>query len=387
MSKINRRDFLKLSALGLGSLTVGELLAACSQILAPATPSTPPMTTAAPSLFPTQASPTAEILQPQASATSTIPAPATLLPTPTATLNAVQLSFTTPDETATTEENRPPLYPIPLAVSPYDHFYFARSISPDYNAEPLASYRYGGVFFGPKDVHTGIDLDNPIGTPVIAAGPGTVVWAGVGLFSGSIYNSGDPYGQAVVIRHDFGYEGQQLYTVYAHMSEIDVVLGEWLNTGDQVGKVGITGLTTGPHVHFEVRLGTNDFFSTRSPELWLVPGQGEGVLVGRVMDTHQNLLSEYTIYMTNLSSNHQYYVITYGPSTVNSDEHYHENVVLGDLPAGVYELLVPYAGLEMKAKIQILPGQVTCFSFQGYYGFNFGLHAVDAFSSTPTPQR
>ncbi len=349
----------------------------------PTSPSPSPVVQSNP--IPFQASPTPEILQTQASATLTIPDTPTPPPTVTATLDALPLFFPTPDETAATEENRPPLYPVPWSISPYDHFFFARPISADYPAEPLSDFRYGGVYFGPNEVHTGIDIDAPVGTPVLAAGPGTVVWAGIGLYSGSIYYPEDPYGLAVVIRHNFGYEGQQLYTVYAHMSEVDVVLGQWLKIGDQVGKVGRTGFTTGPHLHFEVRLGTNDFNSTRNPELWLVPPQGWGVLVGRVMDTRTGLLSEYTIYVTNLSSKRKWTVTTYGPLTVNSDEHYHENVVLSDLPAGVYELLVPYAGLDMKAQIQILPGQVTYFSFQGYTGYNFGLQAADAFSSTPTP--
>ena len=68
---------------------------------------------------------------------------------------------------------RPPLYPIPWAMSPYDHFYFARPIAADMVNWPAADYRYGGVFFGRNIVHTGVDIPTPEGTPIMAAGPWT----------------------------------------------------------------------------------------------------------------------------------------------------------------------------------------------------------------------
>ena len=102
---------------------------------------------------------------------------------------------------------RPPLYPIPWAVSAYDHFYFARPIAADNVNWPLAEYRYGGVFFA-NIVHTGVDIDAEEGTPILAAGPGTVITADWGLYTEAPGNINDPYGQAVVVRHDFGYKGQ-----------------------------------------------------------------------------------------------------------------------------------------------------------------------------------
>ena len=189
---------------------------------------------------------------------------------------------------------RPPLYPIPWAVSPYDHFYFARPISADNVNWPLAFYRYGGIFFDDV-VHTGVDIPDDIGTPILAAGPGTVVWAGWGLFTEAPLNTDDPYGQAVAIKHDFGYRGQPLFTVYAHMEAVNATLGQWVNTGDVIGYVGETGQTTGPHLHFEVRLGENTFHNTYNPELWMSPPQGWGVLVGRIMDEKDDLLRWYNV--------------------------------------------------------------------------------------------
>jgi murein DD-endopeptidase MepM/ murein hydrolase activator NlpD len=304
-------------------------------------------------------------------------------PLPTATIGAMQLFFPTVIPVAGAEY-RPPLYPIPWAVGPHDHFYFAAPIAAAYPGEPIWDYRYGGIFFGPNIIHTGVDIPAPRGTSVLAAGPGTVVWASVGLYSGSTLNTKDPYGNAVAIRHDFGYQNQPLYTIYAHMDEIDVSLGEWLNTGDLIGKVGSTGMTTGPHLHFEVRMGKNDFFFTRNPELWLAPPQGEGVLAGRVMDKLKRPLFSHIIIMKNLKTDKAYNAYTYADQVANSDNYYNENVVMGDLPAGVYELNIPYGSFNRKVNVQILPGQITYFSFYGYDGFDFKLPESNP-TSTPNP--
>jgi murein DD-endopeptidase MepM/ murein hydrolase activator NlpD len=290
----------------------------------------------------------------------------------TATVANVQIFFPTviPVEGA---EYRPPLYPTPWALMPYDHFYFAAPIAAAYPGDPIWDYRYGGIFFGPDVIHTGIDLPAPRGAEVLAAGPGTVIWAGIGLYSGSKYNLEDPYGLAVAIRHDFGYKDQPLYTIYAHMEEIEVIVGQWLNTGDTVGLVGSTGMTTGPHLHFEVRLGENDFWMTRNPELWISPPQGYGVLAGRVTSTYGEQLDSQLVMLKSLETEKQYSVFTYGPLTANSDDYYNENLVLGNLPAGVYELNIPYGALNRKVAIQIYPGQVNYFTFSGYRGYDFTL--------------
>jgi murein DD-endopeptidase MepM/ murein hydrolase activator NlpD len=353
-------------------LIFAVLLAACAPAPALTTPvptiqSADPVNTA-PASTPSS---TPEITLALVSETPTTPAwTETPLPFPTATISAMQLFFPTviPAEGA---EYRPPLYPTPWALSPFDHFYFAAPIAATYPGDPIWDYRYGGIFFGPDVIHTGIDLPAPRGAEVLAAGPGTVVWAGIGLYSGSSINLNDPYGLAVAIRHDFGYKDQPLYTVYAHMEEVDVIIGQWVNTGDVVGHVGATGMTTGPHLHFEVRLGENSFWKTRNPELWVSPPQGYGVLVGRVTSTYGERLDSYLVLLKSLDTEKQYSVKTYGPSTVNSDAYYNENVVLGDLPAGVYELNIPYAALNRKVNIQILPGQITYFSFHGYAGYDF----------------
>jgi murein DD-endopeptidase MepM/ murein hydrolase activator NlpD len=97
--------------------------------------------------------------------------------------------------------------------------------------------------FGPRQGqhHDGIDIAAPSGTLVHAAAAGRVVYAGE--------QSG--YGSIVILRHAGG-----LLTVYAHASELLVREGEELAAGAPVARVGQSGRTTGPHLHFEVREGT-----------------------------------------------------------------------------------------------------------------------------------
>lgn len=93
--------------------------------------------------------------------------------------------------------------------------------------------------FGTRRLHAGMDLAAPTGTPVGAAGAGVVVTAGV--LGG--------YGNAVVIDH-----GNGLSTLYAHMSVLVAGVGDAVAANQVIGAVGSTGNSTGPHLHFEVRL-------------------------------------------------------------------------------------------------------------------------------------
>jgi len=289
---------------------------------------------------------------------------------------------------------RPPLYPVPWAMAPYDHFYFARPIAADQVNWPIPDYRYGGIFFAANVVHTGIDIDAEEDSPILAAGPGTVVWVGWGLFTETPGNVSDPYGIAVAIRHDFGYNDQQLYTVYAHMSKAVAIMGQQVKTGELIGLVGATGATTGPHVHFEVRYPLNSFHYTYNPELWVAPPQGWGVLVGRVMDTDGKVLEHAEVNVRSEETKRIFTVKTYGRGgAINPDPYYNENLVLGDLPAGIYKVTLLYEKKTRQTWVEIFPGQVTYFTFEGENGFgterppaptlNF---LPEALPSTPAPQ-
>jgi len=263
---------------------------------------------------------------------------------------------------------RPPPYPAPWSLGPYDHFFLTRPILSNEVNWPNPQYRYGSTLLGQEDMHTGIDISASRGADVVAAGAGEVVWAGYGLYRG-LEDPGDPYGLAVAILHDFGFEGQSLYTVYAHMSSIEVWRGQRVQAGQRLGTVGETGDASGPHLHFEVRLGENRYFSTRNPELWIVPPEGYGVLAGRLENSFGWPLYEQLIQITSLESGQRWDVWSYAEGTVQPDDHFGENFVISDLPAGPYEVLVNFAGHALSAQFYLEPGRVNFIEFGGRNGF------------------
>lgn len=279
---------------------------------------------------------------------------------------------------------RPPLYEVPWSLTPNDHFYFHRPIAADEVNWPLADYRYGDYFTGTDIVHTGIDIGATRGTPILAAADGVVTWAGQGLYKGAD-KPDDPYGLAVAIRHDFGFDRRQLYTIYAHMDRVDVTVGQPVKTGDHLGIVGNTGFTTGPHLHFEVRVERNSYFVSRNPELWLAPPQGWGVLVGRMMKSDGSTISRLDVYVRSIDPPRNWGVRTYAPASVNSDDYYRENLVLSDLPAGAYTISFTYNETNYQHKLNINPGAVTYFTFREGFGISTTAPSVPALNTQLTP--
>ncbi len=94
-------------------------------------------------------------------------------------------------------------------------------------------------FSGEGAYHTGVDISAPTGTPVHATADGRVQFAG-------LYNG---YGRLIVVEH-----GNRYLTYYAHLSRADVMVGEEVRRGEVIGAVGTTGRSTGPHLHYEVRI-------------------------------------------------------------------------------------------------------------------------------------
>jgi len=295
-------------------------------------------------------------------------AQATALPQVTPQHVPLELNFPTPGPIPVSRW-RAPLYEAPFALGPYDHFYFTRPIAADEVNWPLADYRYGYNFPGTDAIHTGVDIDARIGTPVRAAADGEVIWTGYGYLHGDD-DPNDPYGLAVAIQHDFGHNGKRLITVYGHMDRIDVIPHQRVHMGDALGIVGNTGMTTGPHLHFEVRLQGDDYYFTRNPELWLAPPQGSGVLLGRLFNTNGSILDGQLLVVTSDSTGRRWEVLSYAGRLVFSDDHYRENLVLSDLPAGRYTLTADYLGDRFSYGVDIRPGAITTFTFRGANGFN-----------------
>lgn len=97
------------------------------------------------------------------------------------------------------------------------------------------------ILFGVRDFHTGIDIGASMGTNIVAAESGTVILANYG------WNGG--YGNYIIINH-----GNGITTRYAHASQLYVSAGQTVSKGQVIAAVGTTGNSTGPHLHFEVRI-------------------------------------------------------------------------------------------------------------------------------------
>jgi murein DD-endopeptidase MepM/ murein hydrolase activator NlpD len=113
---------------------------------------------------------------------------------------------------------------------------------PVVNGRLTSGFGYRASPFGRgSDMHQGLDMAGPVGTPVYAPASGVVLTADW---------SGNGYGLMITVDHGFG-----LVTRYAHLSEVLVEPGQTVKRGDNIAKVGNTGRSTGPHLHFETILG------------------------------------------------------------------------------------------------------------------------------------
>jgi murein DD-endopeptidase MepM/ murein hydrolase activator NlpD len=112
--------------------------------------------------------------------------------------------------------------------------------------------------YGTPKMHKGLDFTAPQGTPVYATGNGTVEVAG---------QTGDGFGNHVVINHGYGYE-----TLYGHMFKVKVNVGQKVERGEVIGWVGNSGKSTGPHCHYEVHINGQEvnpvyfFYNDLTPE-------------------------------------------------------------------------------------------------------------------------
>lgn len=234
-------------------------------------------------------------------------------------------------------------------------FIFQRPIKPPANDVVDSTYPYGSTARETRDPHHGVEFLNKFGTPVYAAGDGAVIFAGTD--EEAIYSPWmNFYGNLVVIEH-----GDGLFTLYAHLSKIEVKARESIRAGHQIGEVGQSGVATGSHLHFEVRHGeVEDYFSTINPELWLVPTEDEnGAMAISIVDESAEFrFTEMTVnfYLDRSQPPiKSYYVITYSRDLSTGEE----NAAIGDLTPGSYRIALTMNGQVYERWVEVESGKLT----------------------------
>ncbi len=289
-----------------------------------------------------------------------IPSPAISTPALKASPSAPTLPALTP--LASVEAPTPGLTPSPCPL-----LWLGRPIPLGFTQFIDPSYPFGSTQGGTREPHHGVDLENPQGTPVVAAAPGTVVFAGNDLhfLLGPSFNF---YGNVVVLQLDRQPEGRPIFLLQGHLSEIAVKVGQHVLPGDLLGRVGLTGVAIGAHLHFEVRLGTDQYTSVRNPELWLAPrseaGTTLGALAGRVVDASGHLLPGRTVTLRKWDDQGGLQIVrfltTYDleADTAGSDDLLKENFAVTDLEPGIYQVTAYSPNLQV-ATTTVRPGKLA----------------------------
>ncbi|MDP1545531.1 MAG: M23 family metallopeptidase [Anaerolineales bacterium] len=285
----------------------------------------------------------------QAATEATLPTPTQTKISPSQTLPVLSTS------TSTATPLPPTITSVPCDPLTADfciidgNFILQRPILPPANASVDISYRYGTTAKQARDPHHGVEFMSKFGTPVHAAGDGEVVFAGLDEIA--IYSPWRIfYGNVVVIRH-----ANELYTLYAHLSRIDVFAGQQVMAGEKLGEIGQTGAAIGSHLHFEVRRGGDgtDYFSTENPERWLIPKEGTGAL-SITLVTAREMKFERDIVISS-DERLPIYVFTY----TKGFEHNVEDAVITDLPAGIYKIAFYEMGVMYERQVEVRAGQLT----------------------------
>ena len=221
------------------------------------------------------------------------------------------------------------------------------------------AYPYGSTRGGLLRPHTGVEFDVPAGTPVLATAAGTVVAAGNDTTI-SYGPQTDFYGNLVIIELAGQATDSSVFTLYGHLSEVSVSVGQSVSPGDVVGLSGSTGVADGPHLHFEVRVGQNTYESTRNPLLWLTPLHETGVVAGRIAGPGGELFYEAPLTLVRVDAPAPYTATTsYAAGVPNADGALGENFAVDDVIPGFYQAIVDTGSRRFTTDLWVYPGRVN----------------------------
>lgn len=310
------------------------------------------------------------IYRPELLGTST-PTPTFTLtptPTPTPTSTPTPTPTTTPTVTPTPTPTLEPTPEIPTCEAPLkkglgggDHYWLERPFGPEHNQQLSRFYPYASTGEGRYLLHHGVDIQNETSTPVLAVADGRVIVAGDDSME-AYGQTTNFYGRLVIIELDRAYLEQPVFCLYGHLSEVNVAVGQEVKAGDTLGRVGMTGIAMGPHLHFEVRVGSNSYSHTRNPELWWKPFPDRGTIAGRLLYPNGCPVQDRTITLHRAESPDEgwgslrTYIFGEG---INPDDDWGENFCLGDVPVGTYILKTVVNRKLYTVPVEIVAGQTA----------------------------
>jgi hypothetical protein len=221
------------------------------------------------------------------------------------------------------------------------------------------TYPFGSTQNGLRKPHHGVEFPNETGTPVLAVYDGIIYFAGddATQIFGPVNNF---YGNLVVIEHKLP-DGQAIFTLYAHLSKVEAVVGQTVKAGDKIGEVGQTGWAIGSHLHFEIRISPINYNSSVNPELWLVPHEGKGTATIRLEfenGTRAWAPLEVKYYPDGNGTSTQAWQPEIYPDELLTTYNW-ENYLVGELPPGNYHVQFLWRSVWVTREFDVEAGKVT----------------------------
>ncbi|MEM7799516.1 MAG: peptidoglycan DD-metalloendopeptidase family protein [Chloroflexota bacterium] len=224
------------------------------------------------------------------------------------------------------------------------------------------TFPYGWDGSGAYILHNGVDTGAPLGTPLLAVGDGTVIVAQSDenkLFGWRC----DWYGQLVVIELDQQWLGQPIFALYGHVLNIMVEPGDEVIRGQQLAEVGFGGAAIVPHLHFEVRVGSNEYENTRNPMLWVRPPESRGLIAGRLIDSNGYPWEGVWMMAQSLTNSDTEYVtwsyLDDPRNLIKPDARYGENFVFTDMRPGRYRIYIEVNDKRYTADVEVVGGEIS----------------------------
>gem|GEM_PF-1503640 len=245
-----------------------------------------------------------------------------------------------------------------------DHFWIERPFAAGYPGQLASpSYQFGSTAGGRYRLHRGLDISNVNGTPLRAGTIGEVVHAGSDreILLGPYNNF---YGNTVVIRLDRKLEvaggALDVYLLYGHLSSVTAQVGQRVQPDDVVGRVGMTGIALGPHLHLEVRLNENSYGNSINPYLWVKPLANSGAVAIRVLTADGRAWSGASFGLARTDGGWGRQIITYSnQESMIPDPAWGENGAMGSVPPGRYYLAGNINGEKLRADFTVYANQTT----------------------------